>query len=58
MVEFFESQITVEGKSRKESYEIMVTETYNDFMAIPNKIPIKDQRLFISSLNTSTINEL
>lgn len=58
LVEFFESQIAIKGKSKKESYETIVMDVYNDYYAISNKISIEKQRIIFKEINSSTYQEI
>jgi len=58
LVDFFESQIAMEGKSKKESYELMLSQAYDDYMAIPNKISIGKQRELFKDISSSLYDDI
>lgn len=58
LVDFFESQITVEGKIKKESYENLITDIYEDYNSITNKISIEEQRKVFDDINSSTFKNI
>jgi hypothetical protein len=58
IVDFFESQIAIEGKSKKKSYQLMLSQAYDDYMAIPNKISIGKQRELFKDISPSLYNDI
>jgi hypothetical protein len=58
LVDFFESQIAIEGKSKKESYELILSKANDDYMAIPNTISIEEQRKVFKEISSSTYNDI
>lgn len=59
LVDFFESQIQVEGKTRRESYEMLLIDFDTSYSyALSKKIEIEKQRKLFENINESTYNEV
>ena len=58
LVTFFESQISIEGKSKKEAYEQIISITNKDYMAITNNISIDKQREIFKEINSSLYHDI
>ncbi|NQX98415.1 MAG: hypothetical protein HRT73_11135 [Flavobacteriales bacterium] len=58
LVDFFENQILIEGKSRKESYEIILVSENEGYNRVTDMIPIEKQRKAFKGISSSAYNNI